>query len=1527
MDSHKLKAVIDTGSEVTTVTENWVRDNLQNATLHQIVSLKIKAANGLEIPYSGVIMVDMEVFGQSVQQIPVLVMKDLSDPSTRKRKEEYPALIGMNVLSQLPDNPFDSLIDKTKSREREIQGLAKSAARTHIPARSVANIQITGRSHSQSDHKLANPYIALPMAQSLPRGLMLVPTLISASGIRHIRVANLSGEDCMLPAKTPLARLETVDYVESGQAEVVCREHSIEIGWKGQVPEDQETIPCPEIDATPSQRARLQALLNKYSHAFAKDDLDVGYTNIIEHRIRTKDEIPTTAAYRTIPPHQLAEVKSHIQKLLSQNVITKSYSPYSAPVVIVRKKNGDLRLCVDFRALNSKTIGDAYPLPRLQESFDALVGAQYFSTLDLQSGYFQIGMDPRDQHKTAFATPFGLYEYTRMPMGLSSAPATFQRMMQATMSDFMFCFLLIYLDDLLVYSKTFEEHLSHLEKLLTRLVEHGLKVKLEKCQFFRRQVDYLGHTISAEGIGCQGEKVAAVRDWPRPTTTTELRSFVGFCSFYRRFIQGFAGIAGPLHDVITRATNASKKKKKNIAIQEYWGPKQDVAFEQLKTALTTAPVLGFADFTKPFILETDASHDGLGAILSQEQEGKPRVITYASRRLRQSERNTSLYSSMKLEFLAMKWAITEKFRHYLVGAEFTVMTDNNPLTHYKTAKLSALEQQWAAQLAQFNFQVKYRPGKSNPADALSRLPHAPQAVPLPHEIAESNEVWCSHQVLEETHAEGSGAHETAERTYSIVPQLSPEKIKCMQRKDPSISAVVEAWPRKPRAAEDHSLKLLMRQHSKLMLKDGLLHRKLTDPVWGPLEQLVLPSTLRPEVLAALHDHMGHQGYEKTMDLLRCRVYWPGMYEDTKQYIARCARCNMGRLPSRVKTTSTPLLASRPLQIIAIDFTKLEMASDGRENVLVITDVFTKFTQAIPTRNQEAVTVAKVLIKDWFQRYGVPERIHSDRGRDFESRLVKALCNLYGIIKSRTTPYHPSGNGQCERFNRTMHDLLRSIPPEKKRQWPAYLPELVQAYNATPHVSTGFSPHFLLFGQSARLPVDELLGRRAEMSVGETDWVKEHRARLLEAHYRAREQLEKAARDRIKYSDRRAGNHELAIGDLVYLRNRVIGRNKIQDFWQPELHVITQRPYTGMHVYRVRPLEGGPERTINRKDLQRAGAPNEESTGPGVFKPMLWGPGEREHLEQDLKPQLPTEGQAAHNEAGLRVLRPIPHPRQRRARVHVSVPPQNPSPPFGPQYLPSSDPLYAQHPAAGTPVAPGTAHGPAIDPNDVPGAAHRPAMDPNDVPGAAHRPAIDPNDVPGAAHRPAIDPHDVPDAAHLPAVDPFGVPGPSRPAMHPRGVTGAANLPAMDPCGVPGAARPPGVEDLAAQGGVQFPAPESPVAAEARQLPATDAVGEIEPPAVIDPSVSGTAQGSALDNSEAPRFSVLQTEDNLTGPETVHPREMDMIRVPSAVQPWGTDDPGTQFDPRRSRRVNRGKHSNPGHEPRSVLSDRTDEYFD
>ncbi|KAK3730601.1 hypothetical protein QZH41_018821, partial [Actinostola sp. cb2023] len=704
--------------------------------------------------------------------------------------------------------------------------------------------------------------------------------------------------------------------------------------------------------------------------------------------------------------------------------------------------------------------------------------------------------------------------------------------------------------------------------------------KCRKPGHFARNCTQKEPDTQAEGITTDPEKTAAVREWKTPTTVKELRSsFLGFVGYYRRFCKNFAAIAGPLHELVNTCLKELKEHRKlKIPFTQRWNSNCQKAFDTLKEKLTSPPVLGYVDFSKPFVVETDASNEGLDAVLSQDQDGQRRVIAYASRRLASTERNPTNYSSMKLELLALKWAVTEKFRSYLLGSKFVVYTDNNPLKYLNTAKLGALEQRWAAQLALFDFTITFRSGKSNAnADGLSRNPVGKEPVvneedgytaiesilaqpttTIPVELwyacvnsqsqeAQNNRIDTHRDIGLDRQVTHEKEKESGVPATTAFPSHSKAELTEMQNSDATISQFLKYWKegRKPNFRERRGMPSksisMLRQWDRMQLEAGVLYRVVQDPNHGQLRQLVVPTVLRDNVMQSLHDQMGHQGVERTSQLLRRRFH-----------------------------------------------SLLEPASDGRENVLVMTDVFTKFTLAIPTRDQKANTTAKLILKEWFMRYGVPNRIHSDQGRNFESEVIMELCGLYGIKKSRTTPYHPQGNAQCERFNRTMHDLLRSLPPHKKRKWTEHLPELLYAYNATPHSSTGYSPYYLMFCREPRLPVDLLLGAEEDVEDEiQNDWLATHMSRLRDAYLKAGEHLEQAAERRKKASDQTAFDDPLEIGQLVYLRNKVKGRNKIQDSWSPTLYRVIGVPDKDGAAYTVQLYKGDAEpRKVSRSFMRK-----------------------------------------------------------------------------------------------------------------------------------------------------------------------------------------------------------------------------------------------------------------------------------------------------------------------------------------------------
>ena len=592
-----------------------------------------------------------------------------------------------------------------------------------IPARSVKVVQATKRANAgMACMAVIEPHDA--GLYPLPNGVCVCAACVTLDGrgVVPLQLANFSNEDVYIQPRTPLGFLQAASVEPDKQ--VRDGEIEGESVVKSSVTELVSKMSLGKLDQ--QQRESFLDLIERHETMFSKSYDDIGFCDTVAHTIATTDDVPVKSAHYRVPPSRWNEVRDYLNRALANNVIRESSSPYVSPVVLVRKHDGSLRMCVDYRALNAKTRKDAYPLPRIDEALAVLKGAKYFCSLDLAYGYHQIPMSDKDIEKTAFRVGTGgLYEYLRMPFELCNAPATFMRLMDKGFGDQNFQTLLIYLDDILVFGSTFAETMDRLNMVLSRLGNMNLKVKPKKCCMFERQLRYLGHLISEEGIAPDPEKIRAGRDWETPTSEKALRSFLGLAGYYRRFVPNFGKLAAPLHAL----TSEPNKKAKNVKVVEQnrqfvelWDDACSHSFNELKRLLTSSPILGHPDFEKTFILEVDASLQGLGTVLSQKQDAGVVVLGYASRALRSHEKNMENYSSRKLELLALKWAMTENFRDMLLGAKVIVYTDNNPLCHLQTSsKLGATEMHWSTDLAQFDYEIKYRCGNSNAnADALSQ---------------------------------------------------------------------------------------------------------------------------------------------------------------------------------------------------------------------------------------------------------------------------------------------------------------------------------------------------------------------------------------------------------------------------------------------------------------------------------------------------------------------------------------------------------------------------------------------------------------------------------------------------------------------------------------------------------------------------------------------------------------------------------------------------------------------------------------
>lgn len=1197
-----IPCVLDTGSQVTLVSKAFFTrhfDNIDMNCAHDSPWLTLRAANGLQIPYIGYAVVDFAVGGVQVPQKGMVVVEDGCMGANH-------AILGMNVISHCWDElvkgkhpglaAFKSLVSPVAGQVWEqafsvcqrvtvagpaipFQGVARLPRQPPVVIPSESEMVVWAQLQEGAPNTVHNALIE-PLEEQAGEWYVARSLVVVSGGKLPMRMCNPNPYPVEVPLRRPLAKVTQIDEcdVQTGRDLVVQPDSSgaVEVAIRAvsntsepSTFADLHPVLATEGDGlNPDEHQRLIQLLKKWSCVFASCDDDFGRTNIVQHQIPTGAAPPCRERYRPVPPSLYPELRTLLQGMLDSGVVRESSSPWAAPVVLVKKKDGSWRFCVDYRKLNAVTHKDAYPLPRIEESLTGLKKARWYSTLDLASGYWQVAMDPQDRQKTAFTTPMGLYEFDRMPFGLCNAPATFQRLMQRCLGSMVHDFLLIYLDDVVVFSPDFDSHLHHLEQVFRKLHEHGLKLQPRKCKLFREQVTYLGHVISHEGVATDPQKTAVVSEWPIPQTVKQVRAFLGFAGYYRRFIHSFSKLAAPLHALLKGTATA---RQGNTRVN--WAEACQDSFERLKEALICAPVLAYADFSRPFQLYTDASLDGLGAVLAQEQDGQERVIAYASRSLHPPERNDQNYSSFKLELLALKWAITEKFKDYLWGATIDVFTDNSPLVHLATANLGAVEQRWVNQLANYQYTIRFRPGRTNKnADALSRLP-GERVDAVVRMVAEPVE---SAHLVEDTCP-------TLDQWYTS------------QSQDPGFQ-LLRTWkvgntlpPPQERRGAPQQVKRLLFDWERIVIRDNQLQRKCTDPRSGEVYwQVLVPEQEAQGLWKQYHEGLGHQGAEKVLSVLRRRFFWPNMLKSVETWTATCPRCIRQKPGQEVRAPLAPISTSYPFEVLGVDYLSLGRPGDPFPYILVMTDLFSKYAFAVPTKDQSATTTARALYSAVIQVVGCPERILSDRGGAFQSAVMEQLCQLYGCRRSQTTPYHPQGNGACERFNQTLLSLLSSLSEADQNHWPQKLPALLQAYNNTIHGSTGMTPHFIVFGRHARLPVDWVVSSSPSVpKCSLVDWVKQHHRTLAQVYTVVKANSQRRQQKDQQRYDRRAKVDSLLPGERVLPRNfRRRAKGKLAPRWGPKAWVVVAQPRPDQPVYVIRP-EGheGPTKTIHRNNLR------------------------------------------------------------------------------------------------------------------------------------------------------------------------------------------------------------------------------------------------------------------------------------------------------------------------------------------------------
>ncbi|KAL3969298.1 transcription factor SOX7/8/10/18 (SOX group E/F) [Sarotherodon galilaeus] len=1331
MDNHPAKVLWDSGAQSSIVNENWRQNHLPHTVVRPVSelldneTLTVFAANDTPIPYIGWIEVSFRLGSDlsptSELQVPILVSSDpavASDPiigynviEAIVNQEEVKTKGGRKQLAHYVSKAFEITVrtahNVVKLVQNSSEGTETGVVRTGVRRVPLSANQVTTvyvRAHVSS-HARGQDMLFLPDgADPPPEGVIFSDVLVKIPDRRvsyvPIPVTNTTDHTIYLESRKVVGYLEPVKtvYAAGIQTKVneLTQENKSGTELKSHNPSNtNQQRPKswdPPVDLQhldENQRAAARKMLREECEAFAYDSDDVGCIPSLRMHISLHDTNPVKKTYMSIPKPLHNEVKEYLQDLLNKGWITPSRSPYSSPVVCVRKKDGTLRLCCDFRELNRKSVPDRHPIPRIQDMLDALGGSSWFSVLDQGKAYHQGFLDEESRPLTAFITPWGLYQWVRIPFGLSSAPAEFQRSMEHCMAGLRDTICLPYLDDNLVHSSSFDEHLEHIRLVLQRYREHGVKLTPKKCELFRRSVKFLGKLVTGEGYTMDPAELAPVMALKEktPATVGEVRQMLGFLSYYRPFIPNFSRVAHPLYSLLSPPSSensapvSADKPKKELKKSKghlpsrapvQWTTSHQETLNQLVDALTRPPILGYPDFTEPFVLHCDASQVGLGAVLYQRQQGKMRVIAYGSRTLSPAEKKYHLHSG-KLEFLAMKWAICERFRDYLYHApSFVVYTDNNPLTYVlTTAKLNATGHRWVAELASYNFTIRYRPGKTNAdADGLSRMPldidsymKSCTAEVGQEAISASME---SVTVEERDPCQGVGVIQVSAlkliKDSDTTQSFTPDQIRRAQEADEVLARVLwyKSLGRRPSRTEVKSehpaVAALLKQWLKLHVdQNGVLHRQTSRR-----EQLLVPKAYRPLVFKELHQDMGHLGVERTLDLIRDRFYWPQMTKEVEHFVTEECECLKKKKPSKqTRAPLSPIQSTYPFQLVSIDFLHLEKCKQGYEYILVVMDHFTRFAQAYATKNKAAKTVADKLFNDFALKFGFPTRLHHDMGKEFENKLMARLKELSGIQGSHTTPYHPQGNGQVERFNRTLLSMLRTLEDKEKDDWKESLAKVVHAYNCTKNEATGYAPYYLIFGRSPRLPIDLLFDlKRDEAHLDYDDYVSCWKKRMQEAYTVASQTATREAARGKAYYDKKVKGRDLQPGDRVLLRNLTPrgGPAKIQSFWENQVYKVRERKADDSPVYVISPENGqGRDKVVHRNlllpcDFLPLEKPSTQTVRPQKDSPTVT----RKKFRPPRRQQQPGNGDTSDDDDSGTFqwyLRPVPGRRQRQTLLN------------------------------------------------------------------------------------------------------------------------------------------------------------------------------------------------------------------------------------------------------------------------------------
>ena len=1211
INGRRTETCLDTGAGRNYIAQESLTEQEARSVEPATRDPPVMHAGGNRMRICGVVSMSLCIGSHSFGQITFRVAKSL--PVTAVLGNEF---ITEHIAAIYPKSQWirfdsDTITKFRVRRTRIINPLIQSpikiraVERVALPPATVTLVQ------ARLDHKLGVPALVrrnyrafaehglLPAQTLIPTGVHEVALLVGNFGRE---AAGLFPGQCFAECDVEEADKVRIVGILLPESEQASRKQSFE-----NVPEElmNDELREKTKHLTEEKQCRLMRLLREFRGTVFGEKL--GRTRAVQHPITTEGTGPIARpAYRQSPEHEKF-AREESEKMLQDGLVSYSRSPWAAPVIIVKKPKGGYRFCTDFRALNKVTRKDAYPMPRSDVLLERLGGSHYFSTLDAERGFFQVEVRERDRPKTAFASPVGLLQYNVMPMGLINSPATFQRLMDIVLRG-LHRSTACYIDDIIVFTPTFESHLKELEAVLRRLENAGLTLNLQKCYFAERSVEFLGHTVEQKGIRPNFRKTEAIEQLAEPTCVADIRRFLGLTGWFRKFIPRYA----------QRSRKLVELTKKSIPFE--WTKERQEQWDDLRKALCARPVLKLPDFDRPFILDTDASKHQIGGVLMQKEsldDKSPRAIAYLSRALRGAELN---YTVTEKEALAAIWCL-KKLRHIIGEQEVTIMTDHAALRYFMTTTRDPYGRlaRWSLALQDYNVKFVTRAGRKHLAgDALSRLR---QRESIAGENMHEEVIYAIMEAVDKEIEWGYG-----------LPSL--EEVKNAQEKDMIIKSIriylqKGHLPRDPKTKE-----LIQRREQEFIVgDDGLVRRVAVQGTrsWRQnLIQVLAPKSIRRDVMQFYHAAPAHAhlGIERTYLRIRDLWYWVGMQGDIARYVSRCPTCIKSKTeqPKKPRVDLRSIEAERPGQYVAMDLLGgLPKSWSNKTYIMVISDLFTKFARFISLPAIDTVTVADALLKDWILLLGAPENLLTDRGTQFTSGLFLELMKALEIKKIFTTAYHPQTDGQVERLNKTLVNMLRTIVDDYQTGWDDALPMAEWAYNTSIHASTGESPYFLTFKQDpppfaddqALMQAARHLRERRDPEISHTKWAEDLMRRFKEVYERVRTRLNKARLRQKKNYDSRVEEHKYKEGELVYLYHPIVKEGQRRKLGQPwagpfkifkkvspqnvELEPIDPTPDSKRWLVHINRLKPCPEGSLELYPLTREGVAEQLEEGFDLIK--------------------------------------------------------------------------------------------------------------------------------------------------------------------------------------------------------------------------------------------------------------------------------------------------------------------------------------